>query len=152
MKDLLANIVYRCGCVVSLPIDLALDEAAVELRPPSDVEDQPFQLKILRISRQPSVFVEAEQERPLWAADYHYMVPFNFEGLPNANVKKFAKIFSPWNSQMGMAVPACVLPDVMRGRGRFFGLWKSQQSPEAKVRSGFRVIDGGLCNQEEEKK
>ena len=61
------------------------------------------------------------------------MVPLDvatLKGLTKVGLVKVTSILAPWTKAVGYpCVPICMLPELMRGSGRFFGIRRNEEVP-----------------------
>lgn len=124
-----ATVVYYCGCLSALSIPPTMDRASIQLVKPLTALDQvgeTFNVEVVRMATHPPTYVETRRERPEWAKHCHAMVAFDIRVFEHANVKRFDELFASWRERFGPYVPQCHLPDILAGRGRYYGLWAWQ--------------------------
>lgn len=129
--------IYGCGCTLQVTVADSMNRLLVSL------EGQPtgegvFAIELIRIS--PTVFLETNAVRPEWAKDHHSLVSFDITKFADANVAEFDRLFAPYREKFGPVVPQCWLPELLAGRGRFFGLWQRQRI-ESRKYEHLRVVD-----------
>lgn len=134
-----STILYTCGCTSVFPLPSDASTCQIPMQEPGGTDI--FGMEIVRVSDIPSVFVEAGSPRPDWATTCHVMVWFDVRVFGQANQREFDHLFKPFRDQFGPLVPACWLPDIMRGSGRFFGLWRSQKPAPGRPVQHLRLLD-----------
>ena len=138
--NLPSNVIYSCGCVSTIDIPEGALRATLNLREQGG--DDVFELELVRISEKPPTFMEVGNPRPEWARWHHAMQWFDITIFRQANWKEFEHIFKPWRERFGEPlVPSCWLPDIVSGRGRFYGLWASQTPVKGRQVHHLRLLD-----------
>ena len=125
----MATLIHRCGCSIGgVTIPDNVDEYTIEV--PSQTKEV-FRLRFKRTSS--DVFVDARDPTPDWARGLHQMIPLDvksLKGLTQVGLVKVLAIISPWSKAVGYpCVPICMLPELMRGSGRFYGVWRNEEIP-----------------------
>lgn len=136
----MAILIHRCGCHLSLPLPEGQDEYVIDVRGPNQVDR--FKLRFRRIT--PDTFVDALDPTPEWARALHQMVPLDvkkLKGVTPLGMTRLMAILGPWTRAVGApVVPMCMLPELMTGSGRFFGIWRTAEVPGV-VHGHLRLID-----------
>lgn len=138
-----STLILRCGCTFTANMPDNATGALYGIQSPFNVEDK-YHITLQRISQAPPTFLEADDDKkPEWARHCHHMIAFDITSFSQANWKGFP-VFEEIRERFGAMVPQCWLPDILNGRGRFYGLWQFQTDARWKsAKGGFRVLDGG---------
>lgn len=133
--------IYRCGCTSVLTIpdeltDVTMKVSTVEV----DGSSQEFEMQLIRCSSNPSVFLEVG-DRPEFAKECHTMTPFDVRGVRGINWLAFERMAAPYRKRFGSVIPTCWLPDLMAGRGRFFGMWAGQVARDGRRIGHLYVVE-----------
>lgn len=139
-----AHVIYGCGCVVVQPFQDTRVEMTVPLMSPNK---ETFDLRVLKLMEAPLTYIEAQQERPEWAEGFHHLVPFDLARFPEANVEKFQHLFMPLAEKFGAVIPACWLPELIGGRGKFYGFWKHQVTPQGRRYGHLQVVEAPVSGE-----
>lgn len=122
-----SNIILRCGCLIVADI-ADISEGAISLL----VSGTQWDVPIMRVLTSPPTYMEttAFKDRPLELQQWHQYVPFDinvFQNVSSLVKKRLDPVFEEWKKfQNRPCVPQCQLASIVRGEGRFWGLWPGQ--------------------------
>lgn len=140
-----AVLYLRCGCMETSPVPDSAGEWKIPMLSPNKTES--FDLRFVRILGRPSTFLEeVEYKKPDWALEVHSFAPFDYRVF-GFDLVRWGPTFEAYRMEYGPVVPQCWVSELIRGSGRFSGVWYPayEHGKKGGRRHGhLHVYDGGM--------